>query len=161
LQQAVWSVNARVPLANVRTLAEIQADSMAPTSFATVMLTMAASVALVLALVGVYSVVSHIAAERTNEVGIRMALGAQVGDVRRLFVRHGLVLTLLGIAIGLGGAVLMTPVMAALLYGVGPVDPVTYTAVSIALAGVTLLATYLPARRASRVQPIIALRSRV
>jgi hypothetical protein len=90
LQQAVWSVNARVPLANVRTLAEIQADSMAPTSFATVMLTIAASVALLLALVGVYSVVSHIGAERTNEVGIRMALGAQIGDVRRLFVRQGL-----------------------------------------------------------------------
>jgi len=161
LQQAVWSVNARVPLANVRTLAEIQADSMAPTSFATVMLAIAATVALLLALVGVYGVVSYIVAERTYEVGIRMALGAQVGDVRRLFVRQGLVLTLIGIAIGLGGAVLMTPVMAALLYGVGPVDPVTYTAVSIALAGVALLATYLPARRASRVQPIIALRSRV
>jgi predicted permease len=161
LQQAVWSVNPRVPLANVRTLAEIQADSMAATSFATVMLTIAASVALLLALVGVYSVVSHIAAERTNEVGIRMALGAQIGDVRRLFVRHGLVLALIGIAIGLGGAALMTPVMSTLLYGVGPVDPVTYVAASMALAGVTLLATYLPARRASRVQPIIALRSRV
>jgi putative ABC transport system permease protein len=161
LQQAVWSVNARVPLANVRTLAEIQADSMAPTSFATVMLTIAASVALLLALVGVYSVVSHIAAERTHEVGIRIALGAQIGDVRRLFVHHGLVLALIGIAIGLGGAVLMTPVMSTLLYGVAPTDPVTYTAVSIALAGVTLLATYLPARRASRIQPIIALRSRV
>jgi putative ABC transport system permease protein len=134
---------------------------MAPTSFATVMLAIAATVALLLALVGVYGVVSYIVAERTYEVGIRMALGAQSGDVRRLFVRQGLVLTLIGIAIGLGGAVLMTPVMAALLYGVGPVDPVTYTAVSIALAGVTLLATYLPARRASRVQPIIALRSRV
>jgi predicted permease len=161
LQQAVWSVNARVPLANVRTLADIQADSMAPTSFATVMLTIAASVALLLALVGVYSVVSHIAAERTSEVGLRMALGAQTGDVRGLFVREGLVLTLIGITIGLGGAVLMTPAMTALLYGVGPMDPATYAAVSIALAGVTLLATYLPARRASRVQPIIALRSRV
>jgi putative ABC transport system permease protein len=161
LQQAVWSVNARVPLANVRTLAEIQAGSMAPTSFATAMLTIAASVALLLALVGVYSVVSHFAAERTHEVGIRMALGAQIGDVRRLFVRQGLVLAIIGIAIGLGGAVLMTPVMSTLLYGVGPVDPVTYTAVSIALAGVTLLATYLPARRASRVQPVIALRTRV
>jgi predicted permease len=160
LQQAVWSVNARVPLANVRTLAEIQADSMAPTSFATVMLTIAATVALLLALVGVYSVVSHIAAERTHEVGIRMALGAQVRDVRRLFVRHGLLLTFIGIAVGLGGAVLATPVMAALLYGVGPTDPLTYTAVSMALAAVTLLATYLPARRASRIQPLVALRSR-
>jgi ABC-type antimicrobial peptide transport system permease subunit len=81
--------------------------------------------------------------------------------VRRLFVRHGLVLALIGIVIGLGGAVLMTPVMSTLLYGVRPVDLVTYTAVSITLAAVTLLATYLPARRASRVQPIIALRSRV
>jgi ABC-type antimicrobial peptide transport system permease subunit len=161
LQEAVWSVNARVPLANVRTLAGIQADSMAPTSFATVMLAIAACVALLLALVGVYSVVSRIAAERTHEVGIRMALGAQIGDVRRLFVRHGLVLAVSGIAIGLGGAVLTTPTMSTLLYGVGPMDPVTYTAVSMALAGVTLLATYLPARRASRVQPIIALRSRV
>ena len=97
LQQAVWSVNARVPLANVRTLAEIQADSMAPTSFATVMLTIAASVALLLALVGVYSVVSQVAAERTGEIGIRMALGAQRGDVRVLFLRHGLLLTFAGI----------------------------------------------------------------
>lgn len=160
LQQAVWSVNARVPLANIRTLAEIQADSMARTSFATVMLAIAASVALLLALVGVYSVVSHIAAERTNEVGIRIALGAQAADVHRLFLRHGLMLTFTGIGLGLAAAMLLTPVMSALLYGVGPTDPVTYTAVSMALAAVTLLATYLPARRAARVQPAIALRSR-
>jgi hypothetical protein len=159
LEQAVWSVNGRVPLANVRTLAEIQADSMAQTSFATVMLALAASVALLLALVGVYSVLSHIVAERTGEIGIRMALGAQIGDVRRLFLRYGLTLTIAGIGVGLGAAVLMTPVMSALLYGVSPVDPMTYAAVSMALAGVTLLATYLPARRASRTQPIIALRS--
>jgi putative ABC transport system permease protein len=161
LQQAVWSVNPRLPLANVRTLAGIQADSMAQTSFATVMLALAAGIALLLALVGVYSVVSHIAAERTNEVGIRMALGAQTGDVRRLFVRHGLMLTIAGIAIGAGAARLIAPLMSALLYGVGPVDPVTYAAAAIALAAVTLLATYLPARRASRLQPLIALRSRV
>ena len=161
LQQAVWSVNERVPLANIRTLAEIRADSMAPTSFATVMLTIAASVSLLLALVGVYSVISHIAAERTNEVGLRMALGAQIADVHRLFLRHGAMLTLVGIALGLTATALLTPVMSALLYGVGPTDPVTYTAVAIAIAGVSLLATYLPARRASRVQPIIALRSRV
>jgi ABC-type antimicrobial peptide transport system permease subunit len=159
LQQAVWSVNARVPLANVRTLAEIQGVSMAPTSFATVMLTIAAGVALLLALVGVYSVVSHIAAERTSEIGIRMALGAQRGDVRRLFLWHGLALTLAGIVLGIGAAVLLTPIMAALLYGVAPTDPVTYASVAMVLAVVTLLATYLPARRASRLEPIIALRS--
>jgi putative ABC transport system permease protein len=161
LQQAVWSVNSSVPLANVRTLDEIQSDSMAQTSFAMVMLTVAASVALLLALVGVYGVVSYIAAERTGEVGIRMALGAHVGDVRRLFLRHGLVLTVAGMAVGLGAAMLLTPVMSSLLYGIGPMDPVTYAGVSIALGAVTLLATWLPARRASRVQPIVALRSRV
>jgi putative ABC transport system permease protein len=159
LQQAVWSVNARVPLANVRTLAEIQADSMAPTSFATVMLAIAATVALLLALVGVYGVVSYIVAERTYEVGIRMALGAQGGDVRALFLRHGLALTLAGLVLGIGAALLLTPTMSALLYGVAPRDPVTYAGVAIILGAVTLLATYLPARRASRVQPIIALRS--
>jgi ABC-type antimicrobial peptide transport system permease subunit len=133
---------------------------MAPTSFATVMLMIAAGVALLLAVVGIYSVVSHIAAERTGEVGIRMALGAQIADVHRLFLRHGLMLTFAGIVLGLAAATLLTPVMSALLYGVGPMDPVTYAAVSMVLAGVSLLATYLPARRASRVQPIIALRSK-
>jgi hypothetical protein len=159
LQQAVWSVNARVPLANVRTLAEIQADSMAPTSFATVMLAIAATVALLLALVGVYGVVSYIVTERTYEVGIRIALGAQSGDVRALFLRHGLALTLAGLALGIGAAMFLTPIMSALLYGVAPTDPVTYAGVATVLGAVTLLATYLPARRASRVQPIIALRS--
>ena len=159
LQQAVWSVNSNLPLATVRTLDDIEADSMAPTSFAMVMLAIAASVALLLALVGVYGVVSYVAAERTYEVGIRMALGAQSGDVLALFLRHGLALTLAGLVLGIGAAMLLTPIMSALLYGVAPTDPVTYAGVAIVLSAVTLLATYLPARRASRVQPIIALRS--
>ena len=159
LQQAVWSINSNLPLARVQTLNEIQAQSMAQTSFAMVMLAIGASVALLLALVGVYGVVSYIAAERTFEVGIRMALGAQTGDVRALFLRHGLALTLAGLVLGTGAAMLVTPVMSALLYGVAPTDPVTYAGVAVLLGAVTLLATYLPARRASRVQPIIALRS--
>jgi putative ABC transport system permease protein len=159
LQQAVWSVNSNLPLATVRTLDEIEAESMAQTSFAMVMLAIAASVALLLALVGVYGVVSYMAAERTYEVGIRIALGAQSGDVRALFLRHGLALTLAGLVLGIGAAMLLTPIMSALLYGVAPTDPVTYAGVAIVLGAVTLLATYLPARRASRVQPIIALRS--
>jgi len=110
-------------------------------------------------LVGVYGVVSYIAAERTYEVGIRMALGAQSSDVRALFLRHGLALTLTGLLLGTGAAMLVTPIMSTLLYGVAPTDPVTYAGVAIVLAAVTLLATYLPARRASRVEPIIALRS--
>jgi predicted permease len=161
LQQAVWSINPNLPLGKVQTLNEIQAHSMAQTSFAMVMLAIAASVALLLAVVGVYGVVSYIAAERTHEIGIRMALGAQSGDVRSLFLRHGLVLALTGILLGIGAAMLLTPVMSALLYGIGPMDPVTYAIMAIALAAVTLLATYFPARRASRVAPTIALRSRI
>jgi predicted permease len=159
LQQAVWSVNPNLPLASVRTLDEIQADSMAQTSFALVMLAIAAAVALLLGIVGIYGVIAYIATQRTREIGIRMALGAQAGDVRRLFVRHGLLLTAAGIGLGLGVALALTRVMSALLFGVSPMDPVTYATVAAGLATVALLATYLPARRASRTDPIIALRS--
>jgi predicted permease len=159
LQQAVWSVNPNLPLANVQTLDEIQADSMAQTAFATVMLTIAASVALLLGVVGIYGVIRYTAAQRTREIGIRMALGAQTGDVRRLFFRQWFVLTLGGIALGIGAAILLTRVMSALLFGVGPMDPVTYVAASAGLAAVAALATYLPARRASGIDPIVALRS--
>jgi putative ABC transport system permease protein len=161
LQQAVWSINSNLPLGKTQTLNEIQADSMAQTSFALVMLAIAASVALLLGVVGIYGVVSYIATQRTHEIGIRMALGAQSGDVRSLFLRHGLVLALTGILLGIGAAMLLTPVMSALLYGIGPMDPVTYAIMAVALGAVTLLATYFPARRASRVAPIIALRSRI
>jgi predicted permease len=159
LQQAVWSINPNLPLGKAQTLNEIQAHSMAQTSFAMVMLAIAASVALLLALVGVYGVVSYIAAERTYEIGIRMALGAQSGDVRALFLRHGLVLTLAGLVLGIGVARILTPIMSALLYGVAPTDPVTFAGVAIVLGTVTVLATYLPARRASAIDPIAALRS--
>jgi predicted permease len=159
LQQAVWSVHSDLPLANVLTLDEIQADSMAQTSFAMVMLAIAASVALLLGVVGIYGVIAYIATQRTREIGIRMALGAQAGDVRRLFLRHGLLLTCAGIALGMGAAVAVTRVMSALLFGVSPIDPVTYAAVSAGLAAVALLATWLPARRASRIDPVVALRA--
>ena len=159
LQQVVWSVNPNLPLATVRTLDEIEADAMAQTSFAMVMLAIAASVALLLGVVGIYGVIRYISAQRTSEIGIRMALGAQTGDVRRLFLRHGLVLILGGITLGVGAAIFLTRIMSALLFGVAPTDPVTYVAASAGLAAVALFATYLPARRASRINPIVALRS--
>jgi ABC-type antimicrobial peptide transport system permease subunit len=159
LQQAVWSVNSNLPVAAVQTLEEIAAVSMAQTSFAMVMLAIAASVALLLGVVGIYAVIAYIATQRTREVGIRMALGAQIGDVRRMFLRHGLRLTAAGIALGIGVALVLTRVLSALLFGVGPTDPMTYAAVSGGLAAVALLATYLPARRASRVDPVVALRA--
>jgi predicted permease len=161
LEQAVWSVNPNLPLATVQTLEEIQANSMAQTSFALVMLGIAASVALLIGMVGIYGVIAYAATQRTREIGVRMALGAQMGDVRRMFLGHGLRLTAAGIALGIGVALVLTRVMSALLFGVGPTDPTTYAAVSVALAAVALLATYLPARRASRVDPVVALRAEV
>jgi predicted permease len=159
LEQAVWSVNPNLPLATVQTLVDIQASSMTQTSFALVMLGIAASVALLIGMVGIYGVVAYAAAQRTREIGVRMALGAQSGDVRRLFLRHGLWLTTIGIAVGIGIALVLTRVMSAFLFGVGPMDPITYAAVSVVLAGMTLVATYLPAHRASRVDPVVALRA--
>jgi putative ABC transport system permease protein len=161
LQQAVWSVNPNLPLASVQTLDQIQAHSMAQTSFAMVMLAIAATVALLLGVVGIYAVIAYIATQRTREVGIRIALGAQIGDLRTMFLRQGLWLTAIGIALGLSVAIVLTRVMSALLFGVGPMDPTTYAAVSATLAAVALLATYLPARRASRVDPVVALRAEV
>jgi predicted permease len=159
LQQAVWSVNPNVPLAAARTLQEIAAVSTAQTSFALIMLAIAAAVALLLALVGVYGVVSYVAAERTHEIGIRMALGAQSGDVRTMLLRRGVALTLAGLALGLAAAMLVTPVITTLLYGIGPLDPLTYAGVALALGAAVLLATYLPVRRAARQAPIGALRA--
>ena len=159
LQQAVWSVNPNLPLAAVQTVDEIQSSSMAQTSFAMAMLGIAASVALLLGIVGIYGAIAYIVTERTREIGIRMALGAQIADVRKLFVRQGLWLTATGIVLGIAVALALTRVMSALLFGVGPADPLTYVVVSAALGAVALLATYLPARRASRVDPIVALRA--
>jgi ABC-type antimicrobial peptide transport system permease subunit len=132
---------------------------MAQTSFAMVMLAIAASAALLIGVVGIYGVIAYSAAQRTREIGVRMALGAQIGDVRRMILRHGLSVTAMGIALGIGVAIVATRVMSAFLFGVGPIDPVTYAVVSGTLVAVALLATYLPARRASRIDPIVALRA--
>ena len=134
---------------------------MAQTSFALVMLGIAASVALLIGMVGIYGVIAYAATQRTREIGVRMALGAQTGDVRRMFLCQGLSLTAAGIVLGIGVAFALTRVMSAFLFGVGPLDPTTYAVVSGVLAAVALLATYLPARRASRVEPIVALRADV
>ncbi len=159
LEQAVWSVDPNLPLDDPRTVNEIQALSLAQTSFALVMLGIAAGVALLIGIVGIYGVIAYAAAQRTREIGVRMALGAQAGDVRRLFIRSGVALTAAGIALGIGLAAVLTRVMSAFLFGVGPLDPMTYALVSATLAAVALLAAYLPARRASRVDPVVALRA--
>jgi ABC-type antimicrobial peptide transport system permease subunit len=159
LQQAVWAVNPNLPLDAVQTLDDIQAGSMAQISFAMVMLAIAASVALLLGVVGIYAVIAYVVAQRTREIGIRMALGARSLDVRALFLRQALWLTVSGIAIGIGASLVVTRALSALLFGVSRMDPLTYAAVSVILTAVALLATHIPARRAARVDPIIALRA--
>jgi len=123
------------------------------------MLSIAASVALLIGMVGVYGAVAYSATQRTREIGVRMALGAQVSEVRQMFLRQGLWLTAIGIGIGIAIALMVTRVMSAFLFGVSLVDPLTYVAVACLLAAMTLVATYLPARRASQIDPVVALRA--
>ena len=158
VQQAVWAINPALPVANVQTLDEIHRESMAQTSFALVMLSIAAGVALLLGVVGIYGVISYIATQRTREIGIRMALGAAQSDVRALFLKHGILLSGIGIAIGVAGAAILTRLMASLLFGVNPLDWITFLAVALGLGLTALLASYLPAMRAARTDPAIALR---
>jgi predicted permease len=158
VQQAVWAVNANLPLAAVQTLDEIYGKSMAQTSFMLVMLGIAAAVTLLLGVVGIYGVIAYVVAQRRREVGIRMALGAAGGEVQRLFVTHGLVITGIGVAVGAIAAAALSRFVASLLFDVSPLDPLSYGGGIVALGLVALLATWLPARQATRVDPATALR---
>jgi len=143
---------------DVQTMEKIISDSVAGRRFSMLLLGVFAGLALVLASVGIYGVISYTATQRTHEIGIRMALGAERADVLRMVVAHGLRLSLIGIGAGLAAALVLTRLMASMLFGVRPTDFVTFAAVSLLLAGVAVLASYVPARRATRVDPIIALR---
>ncbi len=138
---------------------DVYDQSLARTSFTLVMLAIAASMALFLGVVGIYGVISYAVSQRRREIGIRAALGAQQGELQRMFVRHGLALAAVGVAIGLVAAAGLTRLMSTLLYGVTPLDPITYAVVPVILGGATVLASYLPARRAASVSPVEALRS--
>jgi predicted permease len=150
-------VDGTVPVTEARTMDRIVADSMADTSFTLVLLGIAAGVALVLGAVGIYGVIAYVVSQRTREIGVRMALGAEPAAVRRMVVRQGMAVAALGIVVGLGGAFGLTRLMRSLLFEVSATDPLTFGAVTAALAGVAALASYLPARRASRVDPVVAL----
>ncbi len=157
MREAVWGVDPSLPLASVRTLAQIVSHSMAPASFTLVMLGIAAVVALFLGMVGIYGVISYVVAQRTREIGVRMALGAERRDVMRMVLGGALTLAGIGVAVGLVAAAGLTRLMASLLYGVSPLDPLTFASVALALTAVALLASWLPARRAARVDPMRAL----
>jgi predicted permease len=158
IRRAVWSVDAKVPLANVYTLNFLYDESLARTSLTLVMLGIAGAMALLLGAVGLYGVIAYSVSQRTREIGIRMALGAQRQDVMRPVLGEGVLVILMGVAVGVAGSLALTRFLSSLLYGVSPADPLTFTAVSILLMAVALAACYLPARRAMRVDPIVALR---
>jgi ABC-type antimicrobial peptide transport system permease subunit len=157
VRQAVWSVNSSLPVSQ-RTMRDVYDQSLARTSFTLVMLAIAASMALLLGVVGIYGVISYVVSQRRREIGIRAALGAQQRELKRMFVRHGLALAGVGVAIGLGAAAGLTRLMSTVLYGVSSLDPVTYVAVPLVLLSATVLASYVPARRAASVDPVEALR---
>jgi predicted permease len=159
LGKAVWSINPSLPLASVRTLQDVYDASLARTSFTLVMLAIAGGMALLLGVAGIYGVMSYSASQRTREIGIRVALGAQARSVTRMFVSHGLLLAGIGIAIGLAAALGITRLMASLLFEVSPIDPATYGVVSLVLIAAAALASYVPALRAAGIDPLEALRA--
>lgn len=158
VRAAVWSVNAQLPLASVRTMQEVYDKSVARTSFTLVMLGIAGAMALVLGVIGIYGVMSYTVSQRKREIGIRLALGAQDGDVLQMVLRQGAKLALLGVVIGIGASLGLTRLMTSLLYGITAHDPLTFVAVAGLLIVVAVLACYIPARRATLVDPMVALR---
>jgi len=159
VRQAVWSVNPNLPLSAVHTLEYFYTRSMARTSFTLIMLAVAGSMALLLGVVGIYGVIAYAVSQRTREIGIRMALGAQTETVTSMFVRHGVLLTAIGVAFGLVASFITMRLMASILFHVKPIDPLTYSAVTLGLLATAFSASYLPSRRAANVDPVDALRA--
>jgi predicted permease len=159
ISRAVWVVNPNLPLAGMRTLQEVYNKSLARTSFTLVMLAIAGAMALLLGVVGIYGVISYSVSQRTREIGVRMALGARKEELTKMFVGQGLRLALIGVAFGLVAAVGLTRLMKSLLFEVNPLDPATFVAVALGLILAASLASYLPALRATAVDPMEALRA--
>jgi predicted permease len=159
VREAVSSASASIPIAQVATLDEPYRRSMARTAFTLLMLAIAGTMALLLGMGGIYGVISYAVSQRRREIGIRLALGAPLPAVRRLFVRRGLVMGAAGLIAGLAGAVAVTRLMKSLLYGVTPLDPITFAAMPVVLAAAAALASYLPARAATTVNPVETMRA--
>ena len=159
VQQAVWQVNADLPVAAPRTMQEIYSKSLARTSFTLVMLGIAAAMALALGIIGIYGVIPYAVSQRTREIGIRMALGAQKRELRLMFVRSALALTGIGVIVGLAAAAVVAQLMRTLLYGVSPLDPLSFAVVPLILVLAAALASFLPASRATAINPVEALKA--
>jgi putative ABC transport system permease protein len=158
VREAVRALDADLPLFNVRTLEQLHNDALAPQRFNLWLLGAFACIALALAALGIYGVLAYSVSQRTHEIGLRLALGAQARDVLRLILRQALALTLIGLAIGGLGALALLRLMQKLLFEVSPTDPLTFVAITLLLLVVSLLACWIPARRATRVDPLVALR---
>jgi putative ABC transport system permease protein len=158
VKSAIWSFDANLPITNVFTMDDVVAQANAQPRFEMLLLSLFAGVALVLAAVGIYGVMSYSVARRTHEIGIRISLGAARADVLLLVIRQGLILALAGSGVGIASALILARLMTKLLYGVAPTDPVTFAGVAALLISVALLACYIPARRAMRFDPMVALR---
>ena len=159
LRREVQALNPRIPVSNPTTMAQAFRQATARTSFTMALLAVASGTALLLGLVGIYGVISYVVSQRTREIGVRIALGASGSAVRGMVVRQGLTLASLGVAIGVAAALGLSSFMASLLYGVSATDPVTYAVLALALVGTATLASWVPAHRASRVDPSRALRA--
>ncbi|MBM3726511.1 MAG: FtsX-like permease family protein [Acidobacteria bacterium] len=153
------AVNGRLPVTEMQTMKAVYERSMARTAFTMTLLGLSGAMALLVALVGIYAVISYAVAQRTREIGIRLALGAQQQELKILFVRNGLIWGGVGAAAGLAGAVALSRMMSALLFEISPVDPATYAGAVAVLLGAAAVASYLPARRVARVDPLESLRS--
>jgi len=158
LRDTVWSLDKDVPVADIKTMDDILADTMASRRFNLLLMSIFASVAMILASVGLYGVMSYAVTQRTHEIGIRIALGAKKSDVLKLVVGQGMVMTLIGVFVGLAAAFGLTRLMSSLLYSVSATDPLTFAAISILIASVSFGACYIPANRAAKVDPMVALR---
>jgi predicted permease len=159
LRQAVWSVNPDMPLAQVRTLGDLYDQSMARTSFTLALLSIAGATALLLGISGIYGVIAYAVTQRRREIGVRLALGASARAIHRLFLRRGLAMTAVGLIVGAGGALILARLMRTLLFGIGPLDPLTFAVTAVLLATAAAIATYVPARRALAVDPVETMRT--
>jgi putative ABC transport system permease protein len=158
VQQQVWAIDKDQPVTNVKTLEEVISQSVAERRFQTLLLLLFAGLALALALVGVYGVISYSVSQRTGEIGLRIALGASRGAILRLVIEQAMLLVIAGIVAGAGGAYGLSRYLTSLLFEVKPTDPLTYSSLALLLSAVALIACYVPARRATRVDPMVALR---
>jgi putative ABC transport system permease protein len=158
VRNEVQALDPSLPVSNIKTVGEMFDERISPKRLMTYVLAVFGLIALLLASVGIYGVMSYAVTQRTQEIGVRMALGAQAGDVLKLVIKNGMTMAIVGVAIGLAGAYALTRLLASLLFKVTPTDLVTFAGVTIALIVVALIACYIPARRATKVDPLVALR---